>query len=62
MPVLKVARDAENDEEELQFELDFLRSLSVAERYDLMFRRSREIAEQLIRHGHREPVALLKRT
>lgn len=54
---------AEDDADaELAFELAYLRSLTVQERFTLMFRRSREIAEVLIRNGHREPAAIFERS
>jgi hypothetical protein len=52
---------ADDAERELEFELTYLHSLTTAERFDLMFRKSRELAESLVRHGHRKPVAILKR-
>lgn len=58
--ILMLERD--DEERELAFELIYLRSLTTQQRFELMFRRSREMAELLIRHGHREPVAITKRT
>ena len=46
---------------ELQFELDYQRSLTTAQRFEMMFRKSREMAEELIRRGHRRPVEVVKR-
>ena len=57
--ILKLAAD--DPERELEFELAYLRSLTTQERFDLMFRKSRELAESLARHGHRKPAAILKR-
>lgn len=57
--ILKLSQD--DEERELAFELEYLRSLTTQERFELMFRRSREMAEMLVRHGHRKPVALIKR-
>ena len=57
--ILKLATD--DPEWELEFELAYLRSLTTQERFDLMFRKSRELAESLARHGHRKPAAVLKR-
>ena len=51
VPVLKVGPDEPSGERELAFELDYQRSLTTAERFDLMFRRSREMAEELLRRG-----------
>jgi hypothetical protein len=57
--VLKVEGD--DPERELAFEVAYLRSLTTQQRFDLMFRRSREMAETLIRHGHRKPREVVKR-
>lgn len=58
--VLKLSAD--DAERELEFELTWLQSLTVQQRFELMFRKSREIAEALLRHGHRKPVEIVKRT
>ncbi len=60
--VLKVAPGASSDEEELDFELAYQRSLSTAQRFEMMLSRSRQIAEELIRLGHRKPAEIVKRT
>ncbi len=57
--ILKLAAD--DPERELEFELAYLRSLTTQERFDLMFRKSRELAESLARHGHRKSAPILKR-
>ena len=57
--ILKLAAD--DADRELEFELAYLHGLTTAERFDLMFRKSRELAESLVRHGHRKPVAIVKR-
>lgn len=54
--------DVDDPETEFEFELAWLRSLTTQERFELMFRKSREIAELLLRHGHRKPVEITKRT
>jgi hypothetical protein len=46
-------------ERELAFELAYLRSLTTQQRFELMFRRSRETADLLIRHGHSVPDAVV---
>ncbi len=58
--ILKLAAD--DPERELEFELAYLRSLTTAERFELMFRKSRELADSLVRHGHRKPAAIIKRS
>ncbi|MFH1024021.1 MAG: hypothetical protein V1809_11625 [Planctomycetota bacterium] len=59
MSVLKLDKD--DPEREIEFELAYLRSLTVAERFSLMRRRSDEIARQLFRHGHRRAFEIVKR-
>jgi hypothetical protein len=60
--VLKIGPDEPSEEQEIEFELRYQRSLTTAQRFEMMFRRSREMVEVLIRHGHREPARILKRT
>lgn len=58
-PILKLS---EHDEErERAFELDYLLSLSVQERTQMMEERSNELKRMLIQHGHRRPVEIIKR-
>ncbi|MEO8084405.1 MAG: hypothetical protein ABI780_11325 [Ardenticatenales bacterium] len=54
--------ETDDDDRELAFELAYLRSLTTQQRFDLMFRRSREMAEVLLRRGHRRPVEITQRT
>jgi hypothetical protein len=61
MPVLKVEPNGASEEEELEFELDYMQSLTTAQRFEMMFRRSRQIAEELLRRGHRRPAQIAKR-
>ena len=42
--VLKVSPEAASEEAELDFELAYQRSLSTAQRFEMMFTRSRQIA------------------
>jgi len=60
--ILKVSPIESSEERELAFELDFLASLTVEERFQLMFDRSREMAEMLRAHGHAEASSIVKRT
>jgi hypothetical protein len=60
--VLKVSPGTSSEEDELDFELTYQRSLSTAQRFEMMLVRSRQIAEELIRRGHRKPVEITKRT
>lgn len=54
--------DKDDPEKELEFELEFQLSLTTQQRFKMMFDRSREIAERLIRNGHRKPVEIVKRS
>ncbi len=58
-PVLKIERD--DEEQELEFELAYQRTLTTQQRFELMFHKSREIAEMLLRHGYRKPFEIIKR-
>ena len=59
-PILKIEKD--DEEQELAFELAYQRALTGQQRFELMFRKSREIAEMLLRHGHRKPIEIVKRS
>jgi hypothetical protein len=60
-PILKVAPDEQDEERELEFELDYLATLTTQQRFEMMFRRSRELKELLEQHGHRSPPEIVKR-
>jgi hypothetical protein len=59
-PVLKL-QDHDEDRE-LEFELAYQRSLTTQQRFELMFRKSREMKEMLLKHGYREPSKVIKRS
>jgi hypothetical protein len=59
-PVLKL--DEHNEEKEIEFELSYLLSLTVQERFLLMFKKTRELIDLLERNGHRRPDQIIKRT
>jgi len=59
--VLKLDPAASNDDRELEFELAYQRSLTTAQRFEMMLRKSRAMAEQLERLGHRKPAEIVKR-
>ena len=54
--------DRHDEEKELDFELAYQATLTTQQRFELMFRKSREIAEALIKHGYRKPFEITKRT
>jgi hypothetical protein len=60
--ILKVPPGVSSEDDELDFELAYQRSLTTAQRFEMMLTRSRQIAEELIRRGHRKPVEILKRS
>jgi hypothetical protein len=47
---------------EIEFELKFLKSLSVKKRFEMMFKKTREIINLLEKSGHRRPFEIIKRT
>jgi hypothetical protein len=59
MAVLKQKID--NERQELEFELDYQATLCVADRFEMMFERSRLISEQLEKYGHRKAFEIIKR-
>ena len=60
--VLKLDPGASSEDDELEFELHYQRGLTTAQRFEMMFSRSREICERLIRLGHRRPAEVVKRS
>ena len=58
--VLKLSAD--DEEKELEFEVDYLSSLTFEERLRMMRKKSREMLKQMIDHGHRRPFEIIKRT
>jgi hypothetical protein len=57
--ILILEDHSENDE--IDFELDYLLSLSIGERFHLMENKSLEIKNLLEQNGHRRPVEIIKR-
>jgi len=57
--VLKLTR--QNEKEEREFELKFLRSLTVAQRFEMLFEMSDIAKRMLIKYGHRKPFEIIKR-
>jgi len=51
-----------DEERELEFELNYLGSLTFEERLQMMKQKSREMLRQMVEHGHRRPFEILKRT
>ena len=59
-PVLKLREH--DEDQELEFELAYQRGLTTQQRFELMFRKSREMKEVLLKHGYREPAEIVKRS
>lgn len=60
--VLKIEQHTEHEDQELDFELNYQQALTTQQRFERMFQKSREIMEVMLRHGHRKPVEIVKRT
>ncbi len=61
-PIIKLGPEEQDEERELELELDYQLSLTTAQRFAMMRKKSRELAEELIRRGYRKPVEIVKRT
>ncbi len=59
--LLKLEPDEDTSAAELAFELRFLGSLTVAQRFELMFEKSREMKELMESCGHRSAPAIPER-
>ena len=58
--ILKLSED--NESKELEFELEYLRSLSFEELMTMMSEKSKEMLEQLVERGYRKPFEIVKRS
>jgi len=59
MAVLKLKKHDEN--REIDFELDYLLSLTTKQRFEMMFEKSRQMAALLRRNGRRKTSKVVKR-
>ena len=59
-PIFKT--DSHDEDQELDFELNYQMSLTTKERFKLMFAKSDLIKKQLLKHGYRKPSEIIKRT
>jgi len=60
MAILKL--DEHNEEKEIEFELDYLTSLTTGERFDMMFAKTREMLSLLKKtNAHRAVTEIIKR-
>jgi hypothetical protein len=58
-PVLKL--EINDEEKELEFELEYQLSLTTQQRFEMMFEKSRFLAQLLLKNGHRKPFEIIKR-
>ena len=58
-PILKL--DDHDEEREIDFEISCLLSLTIQERFQLMFKKSKEVIDLLEKNGHRRPSQIIKR-
>ncbi len=58
--VLKLNRH--NPKKEIEFELRYLKMLSVKKRFEMMVRKTKEMVRLLEKSGRRRPFAVIKRT
>jgi hypothetical protein len=59
MAILKL--DKHNEDKEIEFELDYLTSLTTRQRFELMFRKSREMRRLLKRNERKKTTEVIKR-
>ena len=60
MAVLKLEKDDEN--REIDFELSYLKSLTIKERFLLMQKKSDEMKKMMAKHGYRKSAEIIKRS
>jgi hypothetical protein len=59
MAVLKLTKH--DEKREIEFELDYLLSLTTKQRFEMMFEKSRQMAALLRRNGRRKTTKVVKR-
>lgn len=59
MAILKL--DKHNEDKEIEFELDYLASLTTRQRFELMFRKTKEMRNLLKRNERRKATKIIKR-
>ena len=53
--------DRHDEAREIAFELEYLSSMSVKQRFEMMFKKSDEMRSLLKNHGYREDTQIIKR-
>lgn len=59
MPILKLNKD--DEEKEIEFEVEYLASLSRKERFTMMFKKTEEMLSLLKKSGYRKTSEIIKR-
>jgi len=59
MAILKL--DRHNEDKEIEFELDYLTSLTTSQRFEMMFRKTEELLRLLKKDGRRTTTEVIKR-
>ncbi len=59
MAILKL--DKHDEDKEIEFELDYLTSLTTSQRFELMFTKTREMLRLLKKDGRRTTTEIIKR-
>ena len=60
MKILKL--DRHDEDREIEFELNYLSSLTVEQRFTMMFKKTHEMRRLLKKHGNRKNTQIIKRT
>ncbi len=58
--ILKLERH--DEDREIEFELKYLSSLTIKQRFEMMFKKTNEIRSLLKNHGNRKNTQIIKRT
>ena len=59
MPILKLNKP--DPDKEIEFELNYLKSLTTKQRFQMMFKKTEEIRKLLKNYGHRKTTQIIKR-
>ena len=54
--------DRHDEEREIEFELNYLSSLTIKQRFTMMFKKTNEMRSLLKEHGNRKNTQIIKRT
>ena len=54
--------DRHDEEKEIEFELNYLSSLTIKQRFTMMFKKTNEMRSLMKEHGNRKNTQIIKRT